>query len=68
MPAVAGPVAVAAAAPVPASGPREVVVRRGDTLSAIAARHRVTPQALARLNGMDLDDPLAVGARLRLTP
>ena len=69
VPAVAGPVTVAAAAAAPASGgPREVVVRRGDTLSAIAARHRVTPLALARLNGMDLDDPLAVGARLRLTP
>jgi membrane-bound lytic murein transglycosylase D len=52
----------------PAPGvPREVVVRRGDTLSAIAARYRVTPQALARLNGMELDDPLTVGARLRLT-
>jgi LysM repeat protein len=43
-----------------------VVVRKGDTLSAIAARYRVTPQALAQINGMDLDDPLAVGARLRL--
>jgi peptidoglycan lytic transglycosylase D len=65
VPAVAPSVAVAA----PASGTlREVVVRKGDTLSAIAARHRVSPQALARLNGMDLDDPLAVGARLRLTP
>ena len=64
VPAVTPSVATAA----PASGtPREVVVRRGDTLSAIAARHRVSPQALARLNGMDLDDPLAVGARLRLT-
>jgi peptidoglycan lytic transglycosylase D len=60
------PIAVAEAAP--ASGaPREVVVRKGDTLSAIAARYRVTPQTLARLNGMDLDDPLAIGARLRLT-
>ncbi len=60
--------AVAASAPVaPMPGaPREVVVRRGDTLSAIAARHRVTPQALAQLNGMDLEDPLAIGARLRL--
>ncbi|HEY7139212.1 MAG TPA: transglycosylase SLT domain-containing protein [Methylomirabilota bacterium] len=58
--------AVAQAAPAPA-GPREVVVRKGDTLSAIASRHRVTPQALARLNGMDLDDPLTVGARLRLS-
>jgi LysM repeat protein len=56
-----------AAAPAPAGSPREVVVRKGDTLSAIAARYRVTPQALARLNGMDLEDPLAVGARLRLT-
>jgi hypothetical protein len=28
----------------------------------------VSPQALARMNGLDLDDPLAVGARLRLTP
>jgi LysM repeat protein len=53
------------ARPVPGV-PREVVVRKGDTLSAIAARHRVTPQTLARLNGMDLDDPLAVGARLRV--
>jgi membrane-bound lytic murein transglycosylase D len=46
---------------------REVVVRKGDTLSAIAARYRVTPQTLARLNGMDLEDPLAIGARLRVT-
>jgi membrane-bound lytic murein transglycosylase D len=56
----------AGAAPVTET-PREVVVRKGDTLWAIAARHRVTPQALARLNGMDLDDPLAIGARLRLS-
>ena len=46
---------------------REVVVRKGDTLTAIAARHRVAPQALARLNGLDPDDPLAIGARLRLS-
>jgi membrane-bound lytic murein transglycosylase D len=57
-------VATASVAP---GAPREVVVRKGDTLSAIAARYRVTPQALAQINGMDLDDPLAVGARLRLT-
>ena len=63
--APAGPVVAMAA--VPPGAPREVVVRKGDTLSAIAARHRVTPQALAQINGMDLDDPLAVGARLRLT-
>src|SRR5262249_17799727 len=66
VPAVAVPSAVAAVPP-PPGAPREVVVRKGDTLSAIAARYRVTPQALARLNGMDLEDPLAVGARLRLT-
>jgi membrane-bound lytic murein transglycosylase D len=64
--ASASPVSTVAAAPA-AGAPREVVVRKGDTLSTIAARYRVTPQALARLNGMDLDDPLAVGARLRLT-
>jgi membrane-bound lytic murein transglycosylase D len=66
VPAVA-PSSVAAAPAPPVGAPREVVVRKGDTLSAIAARYRVTPQALARLNGMDLEDPLAVGARLRLT-
>ena len=71
VPAVAGPgvVAVVTPAVAPAAGAaREVVVRRGDTLSAIAARHRRHARTtLARLNGMDLDDPLAVGARLRLT-
>jgi membrane-bound lytic murein transglycosylase D len=60
------PAVAASAAPAPGT-PREVVVRKGDTLTRIAARYRVTPQALARLNGMELDDPLAVGARLRLT-
>jgi membrane-bound lytic murein transglycosylase D len=69
VPALSPARAVAAAEAGPAAGtPREVVVRRGDTLWAIAARHRVTPQALARLNGIELDDPLAIGARLRLTP
>ena len=66
VPAAAPSVAASAAAAPAPGAPREVVVRKGDTLSAIAARYRVTPQALARLNGMDLDDPLAVGARLRL--
>jgi membrane-bound lytic murein transglycosylase D len=68
VPAVAAPSKVVAT-PIspPAAAPHEVVVRKGDTLSAIAARYRVTPQALARLNGMDLEDPLAVGSRLRLT-
>jgi membrane-bound lytic murein transglycosylase D len=71
VPAVSAPAVMAAITPAAASAatvPQEVVVRRGDTLSAIAARYRLTPQALARLNGMDLGDPLAVGARLRVTP
>jgi membrane-bound lytic murein transglycosylase D len=67
VPAAAPSVAASAGtAPTPGA-PREVVVRKGDTLSAIAARYRVTPQVLARLNGMDLDDRLAIGARLRLS-
>jgi membrane-bound lytic murein transglycosylase D len=67
VPGTSAPAVATSAAVRPVAGaPREVVVRRGDTLSAIAARHRVTPQTLAQLNGIDLDDPLAVGARLRL--
>jgi membrane-bound lytic murein transglycosylase D len=67
VPGASAPAVAASAPAAPAPGaPREVVVRRGDTLSAIAARHRVTPQALAQLNGMDPDDPLSIGARLRL--
>ena len=69
VPAVVAPSVVHVAQAASGGGaPRVVVVRKGDTLFAIAARYRVTPQALARLNGMDLDDPLAVGARLRLIP
>jgi LysM repeat protein len=60
--------AITPAAASAATMPQVVVVRRGDTLSAIAARYRLTPQALARLNGMDRGDPLAVGARLRVSP
>jgi membrane-bound lytic murein transglycosylase D len=50
----------------PREVPREVVVRRGDTLNSIAARHGLRPDNLARLNGMDLQDVLPTGARLRL--
>jgi membrane-bound lytic murein transglycosylase D len=67
VPAPAPRAAVTASAAPPPGAPQEIVVRKGDTLSAIAARYRVTPQTLARLNGMDLDDTLAVGARLRLS-
>jgi membrane-bound lytic murein transglycosylase D len=63
------PAAVAAAEGArPAGGPREVVVRRGDTLSGLAGRYRLSPHTLAQLNGMDLDDPLIAGTRLRLSP
>jgi membrane-bound lytic murein transglycosylase D len=44
----------------------EVIVRAGDTLWAIASRHGVTPQALARVNGRDLAQPIHPGDRLRL--
>lgn len=44
------------------------VVRRGDTLWGIAARYRVGVKALARLNGLDPDDVLRPGDRLKLRP
>jgi LysM repeat protein len=50
----------------PREVPREVVVRRGDTLNSIAARHGLRPDTLARWNGIDLQDVLPTGARLRL--
>lgn len=46
--------------------PREIVVRPGDTLFALATRHGTRPQTLAQLNGMALGDPLRAGARLKL--
>lgn len=68
VPVVERPAPPPAAAPARAVGAvREVVVRRGDTLTSLGARYRVKPQTLARLNGMTLDDPLVIGARLRLT-
>ncbi len=44
-----------------------VVVRRGDSLWAIARRHGMNPRTLAMINGMQLGDPLRAGQRLRLT-
>jgi LysM repeat protein len=41
-------------------------VRPGDSLSAIAAAHGVTPSRVARLNGLKLDAPLLIGKRLRV--
>ena len=43
-----------------------VVVRRGDSLWAIARRHGMNPRTLAMINGMQLSDPLRAGQRLRL--
>ena len=40
------------------------VVRRGDTLCAIARRYGINVEALARANGMNLTDILPVGRRL----
>ena len=42
------------------------VVRAGDTLTSIAAKHRTTVAALAKLNGIDPAHTLLIGKRLRL--
>lgn len=47
------------------AGARLVVVRRGDTLSHIAARHGVSVTALKRANGLS-SDAIRAGQRLRL--
>jgi membrane-bound lytic murein transglycosylase D len=69
VPVVARPEPPAAVTAVrqPSAPVREVVVRRGDTLTSLGARYRVKPQTLAQLNGIALDDVLVVGTRLRLT-
>ena len=46
--------------------PRYYVVRSGDSLSRIAARHHVTVQKLCALNGLRTDSVLKVGRRLRI--
>lgn len=55
--------AAATAEPAPLGGYR---VRLGDTLSAIAAEHGVSVDALAGANGLDPSAPLPVGTSLRL--
>ena len=42
------------------------VVRRGETLSAIAARNRTSPARLARLNGISANSHVRAGQRLRV--
>ena len=66
MAASPGPRARAVMAARASGGAREVVVRRGDTLATIAARHGLKPITLARLNGRDPEGYLPVGTRLRL--
>jgi murein DD-endopeptidase MepM/ murein hydrolase activator NlpD len=56
---------IPSSAPAPGSGPVHVVAR-GESLSAIAARHRVSPAEVARLNGLRDADRILVGQRLRL--
>lgn len=60
-PPEASPPADVLAAVAPAEPDRTYVVRRGDTLCAIARRNDVAVRALALANGMDLADILAVG-------
>ncbi len=60
--APAEPVAEAPAEPVHAT----YTVRTGDTLGDIGARHGVTRDELARLNGIDEPDLIFPGQELRL--
>jgi membrane-bound lytic murein transglycosylase D len=47
--------------------PRLHVVKRGDSLWAIAQRHGMDVRTLARMNGMSTTDTLRAGQRLRLS-
>ena len=55
-----------AATPASASGSRTYLVRRGDTLSAIADQHHVTLSALRSANGMTSRSVLEAGTRLAI--
>ncbi len=50
-----------------AAGGGSYVVRPGDTLSAIAARAGVSVNSLAASNGLNLSEPLLVGATIHLS-
>jgi membrane-bound lytic murein transglycosylase D len=64
------PVVLQAAARVDARGPNTVrtvhVVRKGETLSGIAKRYKVSVGTLARINGIRTDSILRIGQRLKL--
>ena len=73
--AAAPPERVAAAGGPPGFGepsgrsePTEHVVRRGETLSRIAADHGVTVEAVVQANGIGSADRIAIGQRLVIPP
>ncbi|MDE6263051.1 MAG: LysM peptidoglycan-binding domain-containing protein, partial [Muribaculaceae bacterium] len=49
-----------------AGGAKYYTIRRGDTLSRIAARHSTTVSKLCRLNGLSTSSRLSVGKKIRL--
>lgn len=53
-------------APVPGSGPRSYVVKRGDTLYSIALEHGVDYRELAQTNRLDDPSKIRLGQELRL--
>jgi LysM repeat protein len=61
------PAAGAPTAPSVAPAPTgRYIVRAGDTLGAIAARHGISAQALAAANGLQNANVIAIGQRLRI--
>ncbi|MDR0383148.1 MAG: LysM peptidoglycan-binding domain-containing protein [Spirochaetaceae bacterium] len=42
------------------------IVKKGDTLWSIAQLHKISPEILARVNGMSLSDTLSIGRRLTI--
>jgi LysM repeat protein len=57
---------VASAAPPPVSRPSYHVVKRGDTLSALAVRYGMSVAEVRRLNGIKNGAVLRVGKKLKL--
>ncbi|WP_179492808.1 LysM peptidoglycan-binding domain-containing protein [Microbacterium immunditiarum] len=67
MPAVAAPAAARLPAPAAAGIPQTYVVQRGDTVSAIAARHGLRTADVLALNGLSWSSIIYPGQVLRLT-
>ena len=55
-----------ATVPVSAAGPGVYLVRPGDTLTKIAARHGVTVRQLAAANGLRMNSWVYIGQRLTI--